>query len=226
MQITNFFLFINGNAQALLDKGILIMNMKQNEWYLGLSNKYNASNLIFWSLHFRKQNGHSERTGTPEVKHTSAHTAAPLSVATSVVKNDQVTPGGATTPAAIVKSEIEHNQSTKNPSDRQESSGNTSMICWLFSQGSAYFICSIPVLFFFSMNINRKRVRAQTVTRVECNTSFCKSSYSLPFSSSIWNMSISDNSFKWFGPQLPFFHIWLCVCFFYVVGCEFFSGVE
>lgn len=46
---------------------------------------------------------------------------------TSVVKNDQATQGGATSPA-IVKSETEHSQGTETPGDRHESSGNTAVI--------------------------------------------------------------------------------------------------
>ncbi|MCI4387493.1 hypothetical protein PGIGA_G00074790 [Pangasianodon gigas] len=69
-----------------------------------------------------QQNGHSERAGTPEVKRSPDPTATSLSMATSVLKNDQPTPGGATTPAAIVKSEAEHSQSTETPGDGQETS--------------------------------------------------------------------------------------------------------
>ncbi|KAF7696000.1 uncharacterized protein rbbp8l [Silurus meridionalis] len=67
-----------------------------------------------------QQNGHSEGTGTPDVKHSPDPTANALSVANSVVKNNQSTLGGATTPAAIVKSETEQSQSTESAGDRQE----------------------------------------------------------------------------------------------------------
>ncbi|XP_017342474.1 uncharacterized protein rbbp8l isoform X2 [Ictalurus punctatus] len=69
-----------------------------------------------------QQNGHSERAGTPEVKHSPNPTVTSLSMATSVLKNDQPAPGGATTPAANVKSETEHSQSKETPGDRPESS--------------------------------------------------------------------------------------------------------
>ncbi|XP_053337821.1 uncharacterized protein rbbp8l isoform X2 [Clarias gariepinus] len=72
-----------------------------------------------------QQNGHSERVETPEVKRSPEPTATPLSMATSVLKNDQSAPGGATSPTAIVKSEPEHSQRTEPPGDRQETSPYT-----------------------------------------------------------------------------------------------------
>lgn len=49
-------------------------------------------------------------------------------MASSVLKNDHSAPGGAITTAAIVKHEPEHNQSLETPGDRQETSGNLSLI--------------------------------------------------------------------------------------------------
>ncbi|XP_060794023.1 uncharacterized protein rbbp8l [Neoarius graeffei] len=69
-----------------------------------------------------QQNGHSERAGSPEVKHSPDLTATSLSMASSVLKNDHSAPGGAITTAAIVKHEPEHNQSLETPGDRQETS--------------------------------------------------------------------------------------------------------
>lgn len=84
-------------------------------------------NILHWITYtvlvFSQQNGHSERTETPEVKLSPDHTAASLST-----KNDHLSPGGATTPAAIVKRETEHSQSAETPGVRQEASGNPSMI--------------------------------------------------------------------------------------------------
>lgn len=58
-------------------------------------------------------------------------------MASSVLKNDQTTPGGATTPAAIVKRETEHSQGTETPGDRHESSGSTSVVYSTFSRSAA-----------------------------------------------------------------------------------------
>lgn len=69
-------------------------------------------------------------------------------MATSVLKNDQPAPGGATTPAANVKSETEHSQSKETPGDRPESSGTASMIYCTFSQFSSFLIYLMPVFFF------------------------------------------------------------------------------
>lgn len=117
----------NWSGQAL--RGIL--NIKQYKWYLGSTfeiHEYFALNYIYWSWPSSQQNGHSERTETPEVKHSPDHTAASLSTASSGLKNDHLSPGGATTPAAIVKRETEHSQSAETPGVRQEASGNFSVI--------------------------------------------------------------------------------------------------
>ncbi|XP_027001124.1 RBBP8 N-terminal-like protein isoform X2 [Tachysurus fulvidraco] len=73
-----------------------------------------------------QQNGHQDRAGTPEVKHSPDPTATSLSMATSILKNDQPAPGGATKPTAIVKHESESRQSKDTPDERQEMSDKES----------------------------------------------------------------------------------------------------
>lgn len=73
---------------------------------------------------------------------------------------------------------------------------------------------------FFPLKIYRQRVRAQTVARVEFNTSFCKSSYRF------WDISVLGNwliNFMSHVISVTLFHIWLC--FFVWLGVDF-SGVN
>lgn len=94
---------------------------------------------MFWLWPFRQQNGHSDRGGTPDVKRSPDPIATSLAMATSIPKNDQPAPGGATKPMAIVKSETRPRQSTDTADDRQETSGNPSH-CHTFSQCSPLFL--------------------------------------------------------------------------------------
>ncbi|XP_062871688.1 zinc finger protein jing homolog [Trichomycterus rosablanca] len=54
-----------------------------------------------------QQNGHKEEASSPEVKLCPDPAAMTLTQTTSVLKNDQTAPGGATTPTATVKTEPE-----------------------------------------------------------------------------------------------------------------------
>ncbi|XP_058266305.1 uncharacterized protein rbbp8l isoform X2 [Hemibagrus wyckioides] len=73
-----------------------------------------------------QQNGHSDRGGTPDVKHSPDPIATSLAMATSIPKNDQLAPGGTTKPTAIVKSDTRPRQSTDTADDRQETSDKES----------------------------------------------------------------------------------------------------
>lgn len=95
---------------------------------------------MFCPWPFRQQNGHPDRAGTPEVKHSPDPTATSLPMATSILKNDQPAPGGATKPTAIVKNESESRQSKDTPDERQEMSGNPSKIYCTYSQSSHFRI--------------------------------------------------------------------------------------